>query len=55
MGSLSPNAILFTADATAMYTNIEPAVGMAAVQGWLVNFESELPEKFPSTFVIKDP
>jgi hypothetical protein len=44
---------LFTTDATAIYTNIEPAVGIAAVQGWLVDFESELPENFPSTIVIK--
>jgi hypothetical protein len=53
MGTLPPNAILFTADATAMYTNIEPAVGIAAVQYWLIDFESELPEKSPSTIVIK--
>jgi hypothetical protein len=51
--SLPPNAIFFTADATAMYTNIEPYVGIAAVQGWLIDFESELPEKFPFTIVIK--
>jgi hypothetical protein len=55
MGSLPPNARLFTADATAMYTNIEPAIGIAAVQRWLINFESELPEKFPSAIVISAP
>jgi hypothetical protein len=53
MGSLPPNVRLFTADATAMYTNIEPDLGITAVQGWRVDFESELPEKIPSTVVIK--
>jgi hypothetical protein len=53
MGSVPTNARLFTAGATAMYTNIEPAVGIVAVQGWLADFESELPESFPSTLVIK--
>jgi hypothetical protein len=52
MGALHLNVILFTADATAMYTNIEPDLGNAAVQGWLVNFESELPEKIPSIISI---
>jgi hypothetical protein len=36
-----------------MYTNIEPAIGIAAVQQWLIDFDSELPEKFPSAIVIK--
>jgi hypothetical protein len=53
MGVLPPDARLFTTDATSMYTIIEPAVGIAAVQGWLVDFESELPGKIPSTIVIK--
>jgi hypothetical protein len=36
-----------------MYTNIEPAKGIATVQQWLIDFDSELPEKFPSTIFIK--
>jgi hypothetical protein len=47
MGSLPPNARLFTSYSTAMYMNIKPAVGIAAVQDWLIDFESELPEKNP--------
>jgi hypothetical protein len=43
-----PNDRLFTTDATDMYTNIEPAIGIAAVQQWLIEFASELPKKFPS-------
>jgi hypothetical protein len=35
-----------------MYTNIEPAIGIAAVQKWLINFASEIPENFPSVIVI---
>jgi hypothetical protein len=35
-----------------MYTNIEPAIDIAAVQQWLIDFNSELPEKFPSAIVI---
>jgi hypothetical protein len=42
-GTPPPNARLFTAEATAMYTNIEPAIGIAAVQQWLIDFDSELP------------
>jgi hypothetical protein len=53
MGSLLPHARFFTAYATAMYTNIEPAIGIAAVQQWLIDFDSELPEKIPSAIFIK--
>jgi hypothetical protein len=51
-GTPPPIARLFTTDATAMYTNIEPDVGIAAVQQWLIDLASELPEKFPSVIVI---
>jgi hypothetical protein len=34
-GALPINERLFTADATAMYMNIEPAMGIAAAQAWL--------------------
>jgi hypothetical protein len=53
MGTLPAGAIIFTADATLMDTNIEPVVGSAAVQGWLADFESKLPESPPSNLVIK--
>jgi hypothetical protein len=36
-----------------MYTHIETDIGIAAVQHWLIDFDSEPPEKSPSTIVIK--
>ena len=52
MGALPANARLSTSDATAMYMNIEPAVGIAAVKSWLFNFENELPKGFPTRIVV---
>jgi hypothetical protein len=43
MVSLPPNARIFAADAMTMYTDIEPAIGIAAVQQWFIEFASELP------------
>jgi hypothetical protein len=53
MGGLPANARLFTSDTTAMYTNIEPAVGIAAVKAWLSEYKSELPKGFPSCIIIE--
>jgi hypothetical protein len=52
MGALPANARIFAADATAMYTNIEPATGIAAVQSWVKDFEHESPKGVPSRLVI---
>jgi hypothetical protein len=53
MGALPANARIFIADTMAMYTNIEPATGIAAVQAWLSDFEHELPKGFPARLVIQ--
>jgi hypothetical protein len=51
MGALHANSRLFTSDTTSMYTNIEPAVGITAVQAWLTDFEHELQQIFPTHLV----
>jgi hypothetical protein len=53
MGPLPENARLFTSDTTAMYTKIEPAMGIAAVKAWLSEFEHELPKGFPTHLIIE--
>jgi hypothetical protein len=52
MDPLAENARLFTSDATAMYTNIKPAVGIATVKAWFSEFESELPKVVRTRIVI---
>jgi hypothetical protein len=42
-----------TSDATAVYTNIELAVGITAVKAWLSEYESELPRGFLYRIVIE--
>jgi hypothetical protein len=53
MGALPAHARLFTSDATAVYTNIEPAVGISAVKAWLSDYETELPKGLPSQIVLE--
>jgi hypothetical protein len=53
MVALPAHARLFTSDSTVMYTNIEPAVGIAMVKAWLSDYESELPKGFPSWIIIE--
>jgi hypothetical protein len=52
MGPLSLYARLFTLYTTAMYTNIEPAVGISAVNEWLKTTPN-LPKDFPSKLVLE--
>jgi hypothetical protein len=47
MGPLPPRTRLFTSDANAMYTNIEPNVGIAAIKK-LIETTNELKEKIPA-------
>jgi hypothetical protein len=52
MNPLPPRARLFTWDATAMHTNIEPEVGIAAVRNWLETAPN-LPTELPSKLVLE--
>ena len=44
---LPPNAILFTADATAMYNNIDTDHALEVIGRWLDELEPDLPDDFP--------
>jgi hypothetical protein len=53
MGALPTHARMFTSNATDMYTNIEPTVGIAAVKAWRSDYDTGLPKGFPSRIVLE--
>ena len=50
---LPPSARLFTADATAMYTNIDTATALEAFNFLFDHYKKEIPEDFPRDFFLK--
>jgi hypothetical protein len=50
---LPPSAKLFTADATAMYTNIDTATALEAFNFLFDHYKKEIPEDFPRDFFLK--
>lgn len=50
---LPPGARLFTADATAMYTNIDTKHGIQTIQKWLEKHKGELPPNYPSQLIVE--
>lgn len=49
---LPPNAKLFTADATAMYTNIQTDTALEAFNFLFEHYKEEIPSDFPKTFFL---
>jgi hypothetical protein len=47
------NALLFSADAKSMYTNIDTAVGIQAFRDFFVAQEEQIPSSFPINLFLK--
>jgi len=47
------NALLFAADATSMYMNIEIDIGMSAVRNFLEYNKTQIPQDFPTEFFLQ--
>jgi hypothetical protein len=52
LGTLPPNARLFTAGATTMYTNIEPGIGVQAIIDLIASLGNKLPPNFPFKLIV---
>lgn len=53
LGALPPNAKLFRADATSIYTNIQPDIGINAIKSWMEAYPSTVPKDVPQALLIK--
>ena len=47
LGTLPPNARLFTADTVSMYTNIDTDHDIEVISNWMDSLGAQLPDKFP--------
>jgi len=52
LGPLPPNAVIFSADAQSMYSNINTKHGIHVMEQWLALHEHELPSGFPLQEVV---
>lgn len=52
LGALPPGTRLFTMDAVAMYTNIEPNHGLATIEKLMDLYSSQMPADFPAELVL---
>jgi hypothetical protein len=50
---IPPHAKLFTADATAMYTNIDTITGVTAIRDLIATNQHLIPSSFPSEFFLR--
>jgi hypothetical protein len=49
---IPPNAKIFTADTTAMYTNFHTATGIETINNLISSHTVELPTNFPANFFL---
>jgi hypothetical protein len=50
---LPKEALLFSADATAMYTNIDTKVGVNSIKAFLLDHINDLPPNFPINLILQ--
>ncbi len=53
LGKLPPTAVLVTADAVSMYTNIDTKHGLRTLKDWFDLHAKELPQGYPTEMVLK--
>ena len=53
LGKLPPSAVIVTADATSMYTNIDTAHGLQTLKDWLHLHRHDLPEDYPTELILR--
>jgi hypothetical protein len=53
LGPLPLNTKLFTAEATSMYTNIQPDVCINVIQQWIEAYPNTVPKNVPQKLLIK--
>jgi hypothetical protein len=53
IGPLPPKAKIFTADATSMYTTIQPYVGIPAIASWMKAYPETVPADVPQPLLLK--
>jgi hypothetical protein len=47
------NALLFSADATSMYTNINSKTGFTAIKDFIENYKNQIPDNFPISLFLE--
>ncbi|KAL7525261.1 hypothetical protein ACHAXR_005472 [Thalassiosira sp. AJA248-18] len=52
MGELPEGTVMFTMDATAMYTNIDTQHGLDILKHYIEMFKEELPESYPTKLIL---